>query len=187
MTALEAFEMALERVSFEQINHPSLGIQERVMCYELYHQFRLLEENGSIEDFSPARLQAELDKDAQHIFKQHFGESEPVPDFLLHKPGYDSHNLAVVEVKRAVAENNLILHDLKKLFFFSQHPLSYRERILIIVGSGNDLNRVHLLINSINSNRMRNRVAIQVLFYDYNRRNIEHQQIMLHSRIHLCL
>lgn len=178
MTALEAFKSALERVSIEQINHPFLGVQERVLCYELYHQFRLLEENESMEDFRPARLQAELDKDAQHIFKNHFGESEPVPDFLLHKPGYDSHNLAVVEVKRAEAENNLILHDLKKLFFFSQRPLSYRERILIVAGNRNKLNRSHHLINSINSGRLEECVAVQVLFYDHDRRSLEHQQIM---------
>ncbi len=183
MTALEAFKMALERLPFEQIYHPFFGIQERVLCYELYHQFRLLEENGTIEDFRPARLQAELDKDAQHIFEQQFGQSEPVPDFLLHKPGYDSHNLAVVEVKRSEAENNKILHDLNKLFFFSQPRLRYRERILIISGSGNDFNRVHRLINSINSSRMRNRIAIQVLFYDYNRSSIEYQQIMYNPEV----
>lgn len=46
-------------VEYKQVTHPDLKLQERVLCYELYHQLRLLEMREVI-DFRPARLQGEL-------------------------------------------------------------------------------------------------------------------------------
>ena len=59
MSLLPVFREALRRVDPEQVDHPYLHVQERVFCYELYHQLRLMEVEERAkgrELFHPVRL-----------------------------------------------------------------------------------------------------------------------------------
>ena len=63
--------------------------RERVYCYELYHQLRLL-----LGDDFPYKLHGEVDKANHPIIKD-----EKKPDFIIHVPGEMKQNLVVIEVK----------------------------------------------------------------------------------------
>jgi hypothetical protein len=63
--------------------------RERVYCYELYHQLRLL-----LGDDFPYKLDGELDKRGHAIISD--GKK---PDFVIHVPGEMGQNLVVIEVK----------------------------------------------------------------------------------------
>ena len=169
MTVLGAFVTALQRVQVDRIHHPQLGVQERVLCYELYHQLRLLEESGEFH-CHPASLQGELSKRAQHLFP----DKQAIPDFLVHEPGTDENNLAVVEVKRARADWNKIACDVSKLARFA-HELGYEERILLLFNSeGEELDTIH---SRIVESYARGDTTIDVLFYDVRNGSVEHRQI----------
>jgi hypothetical protein len=141
----QAIKMALKNISMEQIWHPDLGFQERVVCCELYYQLRVLEEKRRVS-FRPARLQAELNKTAQHRFRKFFGErlplradppdwsvSEAMPDLLIHQPGCDKANRCVVEAKLVSTSDIKIRWDLAKLTLFSQGKLRYERRVLLLI------------------------------------------------------
>jgi len=170
MNVCKAFKKALHMVEYEQVTHPDLKLQERVLCYELYHQLRLLEMREVI-DFRPARLQGELNKQAQHLFH----EKEPIPDFLVHEPGTDNHNLGVVEVKRASANNEDLQYDLWKLARFANHSeLRYHEVILLISGKQEELNQAWTRIKRLST---RTGTTIQVLLHEVVNASIEHRKI----------
>ena len=169
MTVLDAFVRALQRVEPNRIHHPQLGTQERVLCYELYHQLRLLEESGD-SDCRPASFQGELNKQAQQLFLRR----QAIPDFLLHEPGTHAHNLAVVEVKRARARWKKIACDVSKLARFAQE-LGYKERILLLFNSeGEDLDKIRSRIAESYSG---GDTTIDVLFYDVRNGTVDHRQI----------
>ena len=169
MTVLDAFVRALQRVELDRIHHPQLGTQERVLCYELYHQLRLLEESGDF-DCRPASFQGELNKQAQELFLRR----QAIPDFLLHEPGTHEHNLAVVEVKRASARWKKIACDVSKLARFA-HQLCYKERILLLFnseGEGLDTIRKRIVGSYAGGD-----TTIDVLFYDVRNGSVDHCQI----------
>lgn len=145
MTIREAISTALQAIIPEQVHHPELRFQERVVCYELYHQLRLLEENKVLK-IRPARIQAEVNKRGQERFLQAVAIAyladgdeldwrvpEAMPDMLVHEPGKDRHNLAAIEVKRWGASDLELRRDLAKLAFFAAKPLNYAERIFIVI------------------------------------------------------
>ena len=169
MTAVDAFVRALERIELDRIHHPQLGVQERVLCYELYHQLRLLEEGGEL-DWHPAGFQGELSKRAQHLFAR----KQAIPDFLLHEPGTHEHNLAVVEVKRASDRWTRIACDVSKLARFAQE-LGYKERILLLFNSeGEELAKIR---SRIAESYSRGDTTIDVLFYDVRNGTVDQCQI----------
>lgn len=124
---IEAIQRALSSVQFEQVYHPDLGVQERVLAYELYHQLRCMESEGELE-IVPARLQAELDKRAQ----AYFGDGEATPDLLVHSPGDNNANLLVLELKRIARGRAEAEADLRKLAKFVRDPLEYARRCLVL-------------------------------------------------------
>lgn len=101
--------------------------RERVYCYELYHQMRLLWPAGS-----PYRLNGELDK-AAHPILHELGASFAKPDFLVHTPGDMAGNHAVIEVKSEAASNRAIEADLEKLALFKTR-VGYHRAIYLIYG-----------------------------------------------------
>jgi hypothetical protein len=148
MTILDAITTSLCEIEPEQIRHPYLGFQERVVCYELYHQLRLLEQQNRLA-IRPARFQAELNKTGQAYFQHIVGEAfraigeelgwrvpEAMPDLLAHEPGTDSNNLAVLEAKRSSAGRQEIEWDLAKLAMFSSAPLAYKNRVFLYINEG---------------------------------------------------
>lgn len=66
--------------------------RERVYCYELYHQMRLLQEDGFFD--SKININAEIDKNGHALIKENFN-----PDFVIHQQG-NMTNYCTIEVKR---------------------------------------------------------------------------------------
>lgn len=101
--------------------------RERVYCYELYHQMRLLWPEDS--DFY---LNGEIDKSAHPILRK-LGADHVKPDLLVHRPGYMSGNHAVIEVKASTANPRGIRKDLMNLALF-RDQVGYQRAIYLIYG-----------------------------------------------------
>jgi len=88
---------------------------ERVFCYELYHQLRMLMD-ASTNRFGGVFLQAELRKDrigraVEQFLQVRALDKEYLPDFLLHSPGNAEQQYVVIEVK---CDPNLSFAGMKK-------------------------------------------------------------------------
>ncbi len=100
--------------------------RERVYCYELYHQLRmLLDEDEDLRSYS---LGGEVDKRGHPIIRHY------VPDFVLHKPGAMD-NLVVMEVKPIHASVAELRKDIKKLKYFVKPEVGYLYGIQLVYGS----------------------------------------------------
>ena len=101
--------------------------RERVYCYELYHQMRLL---------WPAEsrycLNGEIDKAAHPILSK-LGAAHKKPDLLVHRPGDMSGNHAIIEVKRSPAPPDGIRKDLETLSLFI-NKVGYERAIYVFYG-----------------------------------------------------
>jgi hypothetical protein len=91
--------------------HPNIDggdpvYRERVYCYELYHQMRLLWPANS-----SYCLNGEIDE-AAHPILQELRADYAKPDLLVHQPGQMSGNHAIVEVKTSRGQNAGIRKDL---------------------------------------------------------------------------
>jgi len=114
--------------------------QERPLAYEFYHQFRILSENNPLFIES---IQAEVNKTYQNYFES----GGKIPDFIIHIPNTNKHNLAVLEFKRAAENEEKFRKDLNKLFEFKVNPeLMYRHAIEVIFGDESDIRRKKELI-----------------------------------------
>jgi hypothetical protein len=98
--------------------------RERVYCYELYHQMRLLWPRDC-----PYRLNGEVDKRAHPYFRN---GGEPKPDLLVHEPG-TGNNYAVIEVKSCRASDAGIQKDIETLTRFRTET-GYARAIYLIYG-----------------------------------------------------
>lgn len=95
--------------------NPVVMTRERVYCYELYHQLRLLWPKR--ESF-PYALHGEVDKSRHPFMEKLMGTK--IPDFIIHIPGsYDKQsNLTVIEVKPCGAKKGKVKKDLETLTDF---------------------------------------------------------------------
>ena len=105
--------------------------RERVYCYELYHQLRVVIEKESSFRYS---LHGEVDKKGHPQISDKCGEK--IPDFLFHVPG-KMDNLAVVEVRPSPAGQGELRDDVEKLLCFIEKA-AYHRGILLIYGDGKD-------------------------------------------------
>ena len=106
-----------------------LIFRERVYCYELYYQLRLV-----IGDIFPYKLDGEVDKAGHSTIEKACGKKKP--DFIVHKPGGMNKNLVVIEVKPVtVGDSQELKDDLKKLKCFLTKA-KYRWGIRLIYGDG---------------------------------------------------
>lgn len=101
--------------------------RERVYCYELYHQMRLLW--PKMTDYF---LNGEVDKAAHPILRE-LDSDKAKPDFLVHTPGYMAGNYAIIEVKHICATKKGISKDLKTLTKFIDR-VAYKRGIYLIYG-----------------------------------------------------
>lgn len=103
--------------------------RERVYCYELYHQMRLL---------WPVQcryfLNGEIDKRGHQLLAQ-LGADFAKPDFLVHVPGNMNGNYAIIEVKPFGAGRQAIEADLRKLALFLDR-VQYQRAIYLLYGHG---------------------------------------------------
>jgi len=106
-----------------------LKYRERVYCYELYHQLRLL-----LGDNFPYKLDGELDKEGHAIIS-----GKKKPDFVIHVPGEMGQNLVVIEVKTVNVKDKIreLREDIDKLKMFITSKASYYRAIMLIYGSVN--------------------------------------------------
>jgi hypothetical protein len=102
--------------------------RERVYCYELYHQLRLVW--GNYEGYS---LGGEVDK-THHPMMVGPDVQNTKPDLLVHGPGDMDGNLIIVEVKPIIAKKPGIRKDLRTLTAFLRHA-RYHHAIYLIYGS----------------------------------------------------
>ena len=103
--------------------------RERVYCYELYHQLRLL-----LGDDFPYKLDGELDKQGHAIIS-----GRKKPDFVIHVPGEMGQNLVVIEVKTVYVKDKIreLKEDIDKLKMFITSKASYYRAIMLIYGNAN--------------------------------------------------
>jgi len=125
---VESFKRAVESIpedyiAFKVASSKQKHLQERVVCYELYHQLRLLPE---ISSHPGLRVFGEVDKVSNPSF------SREKPDFIVHEPGTNGSNLLVAEVKTALITRR-ICNDLNKLSKYVERH-GYSNGILLIVG-----------------------------------------------------
>jgi hypothetical protein len=104
--------------------------RERVYCYELYHQMRLL-----WPPESRFFLNGEVDKMGHHYLKA-AGLKGLKPDFLVHIPGDWGGNHIVMEVKPSTVKKVGLAKDLKSLDDFVQKG-DYGRAILLLFGTPN--------------------------------------------------
>lgn len=100
--------------------------RERVYCYELYHQLRILLESD--KRLAHYVLSGEVDKQGHPIIRR------CAPDFVLHVPGEMNSNLVVMEVKPVNADLDGIRKDLETLSYFVKE-VGYRLGIQLVYGS----------------------------------------------------
>ncbi len=79
---------------------PSGIVRERVFCYELYHQLRLI-----LDDSNKLTLNGEIDKRGHKDFK---AKDRKNPDFVFHIPGQHFGNTIIFEVKGTLDKKGII-------------------------------------------------------------------------------
>ncbi|PSR32026.1 MAG: hypothetical protein C7B46_16090 [Sulfobacillus benefaciens] len=103
--------------------------RERVYCYELYHQLRMILPQ---ETKNGVMLFGEMDKKSHPLI--HHGT---IPDFLYHRPGKSGYrnNVAIIEVKsiQRMREHLAICRSIETLQD-TQHQLHYQISLLYIFG-----------------------------------------------------
>lgn len=110
---------ACRAISQEYMLLPVHGVEnpqyrERVYCYELYHQVRLVLEDSRFPYFAGG----EIDKTGHPLIRNNHLD-QVKPDLAIHIPGDMGRNLCVVEAKPVNLQNDeLLADDLRKLTSF---------------------------------------------------------------------
>lgn len=102
--------------------------RERVYCYELYHQLRV------IWPETEYYLNGEVDKAGHPKFKRMLARGSK-PDLLVHRPGYMKGNHTIIEVKTEEAHRGDIKKDIEKLSLFV-NEVGYKRAIYLFFGYG---------------------------------------------------
>ena len=136
------------------INKPSqFTMQERVFCYEFYHQFRMIAE-ANVSEYGNLIFNGEIKKIEFDDFLKHSEESNKesnkdsenkskeykYPDFVLHGgQNDDTHQECVIEVKTAERIKKVgIGGDIDKLLkFVDENKLKYNTALFIAVKMDN--------------------------------------------------
>jgi len=98
--------------------------RERVFCYELYHQMRLIFN----DDFEYA-LHGELDKSGHISFPRHL---QTIPDFLVHRPGTNDGNNVIIEVKGVFSPRNIFLDFNKISQYLTNENIHYQYGVFLL-------------------------------------------------------
>lgn len=103
-------------------------VRERVFCYELYHQMRLVQSARGLTD---VQIHGEIDKSGHIAFDRNARKN---PDFVFHVPGMMMGNAIVVEVKGKIegTYHEGVYKDIVTLSKFTNNKHYYHSGILII-------------------------------------------------------
>ena len=128
---LKCLMIACERISMDYFclsiaPSKELLLRERVYCYELYHQLRIILENKRFM----YTLHGEVDKRGHEIIHRNY-----IPDFIVHIPGRMK-NLVIIEVK-SLRKNVKLKHDIDKLKYFIDKVEYYRGIMLVFGNTDN--------------------------------------------------
>ncbi|MDP8248990.1 MAG: hypothetical protein P9M00_12680 [Candidatus Tritonobacter lacicola] len=138
---------------------PSLKYRERVYCYELYHQLRVV----MGDDFGYT-LGGEVDKSAHPIMKGGFK-----PDLLVHTPGDMRGNLVVIEVKPVMAKRQDIEKDLKTLTSFRKQG-RYHQAVYLIYGDDKKrLNKIRKMARELETKYQDHRIDLSLIMLFWHR------------------
>lgn len=154
---IEAFRNAFQNRTGKIVKGDFYRYGERVFCYELYHQLRILIDKSkqTNENFlNGAILQGEVEKmqiiELIETLELHPMDGEYAPDFLMHSPGNANSHPFVIEVK---CEHDIsrakILADLKKINQFITR-YNYQRGVLITTNSQPDY--IEAKISELNEN-----------------------------------
>jgi len=130
--------------------------RERVYCYELYHQMRVL---WTSNEFT---LNGEVDKRG-HALLRRLGLRLASPDFLIHSPGSMNGNHAVIEVKHTLAADD-IEKDLQTLRSFVA-VAGYARAIYLVFGCP-DTQKVITKIASVNATLDEHHVPVELWLHE---------------------
>lgn len=104
--------------------------RERVFCYELYHQMRLI-----LGDRKDLTINGEINKVAHSHFSEYLKNADP--DFIFHTQGTHTNNRIVMEVKCSIDNSNEIEADLKTLLEFlnnsQNQEYSYNVGVFLLI------------------------------------------------------
>jgi hypothetical protein len=134
--------------------------RERVYCYELYHQLRIL-----LSDQTEYYLNGEVDKAAHPILKE-LGADGFKPDFLIHRPGDMKGNNVIIEVKSENATRQGIKKDIETLSLFV-NKVRYKKAIYLFFGYGLRDNGILRTIKSVAS-VMEKLAPIEIWFHCFH-------------------
>lgn len=117
-------------------------VRERVFCYELYHQMRLLQElpKYGFPQMSELTIAGELLKRGFVGFKSEDGntDEQKCPDFIFHVPKEHENNAIVMEVKGRTNSNSYkqgIYNDFKTInAFIKSRKLYYQAGVFLLYG-----------------------------------------------------
>jgi hypothetical protein len=98
--------------------------RERVFCYELYHQMRLLMAQANTQ-LLPV-IHGEIDKRGH----ADFGQNQVNPDFVFHTPGTHDNNTLVIEVKGRLVPKDIEIDFNTLLSFVHYHH--YQAGVFIL-------------------------------------------------------
>lgn len=107
----------------------TLGVvRERIFCYELYHQMRLIQSARGLTD---VQIHGEIDKSGHVAFDSNARKN---PDFVFHVPGMMKGNAIVVEVKGKIegTYQEGVYKDIVTLSKFTNNKHYYHSAVLII-------------------------------------------------------
>jgi hypothetical protein len=127
-------EWFLLPVASEDSRAPARHYRERVYCYEIYHQIRLLSGRlaGLVAGSPEYRLSGEIDKAGLNAVIE---GGRHKPDLVWHVPGRDNGNATVVEVKTIDGSRSVDLRkDLATLAAFLESERGYHSAILLVFG-----------------------------------------------------
>lgn len=142
---------------------------ERPIAYEFYHQLRKLIDDGNI-DFGEPIIQAEIDKNYQHLF-----ENGKMPDFIIHLQNSNK-NLAIIEFKLSSRVKKDIKDDFIKIVKFKTYSrLKYDFGIEVIIGNKQALENRR---NDINEWKKQEGEEIILIEFDLDSWKAEHRVIM---------
>ena len=128
--AMEKVPRDYQRIGCAGTNKPVY--RERVYCYELYHQMRLLQKSRAktLKNNRPGPLviNGEIDKRGHMLIGPDYN-----PDFVIHEQGSMEHNHCVIEVKTTLDAKG-VKKDLKTISSLIS-KYNYDYGVLIIIGS----------------------------------------------------
>lgn len=98
-------------------------VRERVFCYELYHQVRLM----ISEKYNQFHIHGEIDKRGHDHFMRN---EQRNPDFVFHVPGEMRRNFCVIEVKGKLSQDDMF-KDFTTLTTFIDN-YNYKQGVFIL-------------------------------------------------------